>query len=574
MKKVVVYIVALLLPCLVRAQVSMHVGYTNFKLTVTANIAKGYFVYAANDSANGLTKLNVSAEGLQFNSAGIAAKRYDQLFKKPYPVYTGNVVFMATVEGNVPASVKITLKGFAATDTSFVPVEETEEIVLDSAKANASVIQLPGVDLQHPLSDCGQQQANTKSLWTVFLLGLAGGLIALLTPCVFPMLPLTVSFFIKHQKPANGILYGSFIFLIYVLASVPFHIVGTTNPQIFNTISTNVWVNLAFFIIFVLFALSFFGLFEITLPASMGNVGNRGGIFFMALTLVVVSFSCTGPLLGTLLAGVASNGAWALTCGAAGFGLALGLPFGLFAVFPHWLQKLPKSGGWLDTVKKILAFIELAFAFKFLSNADLIGQWGLLKREVFVAIWILILLALAIYMVMSHKTGLQIGSIVVLLFGAYVAMDYTGIDLPLLSGFPPPRSYSLSKGAEKVKPLVMNDFRAAVALAKQQHKPVMIDFTGWACVNCRKMEEHVWTKPSVAATINDKYVLVSLYVDDKTDGEKWAAFEAKHFGQVSQPLYVLLSPDGKLLNHPVGYTPDEKEYKEWLQCGLQAFDNN
>lgn len=411
-------------------------------------------------------------------------------------------------------------------------------------------------------------------MWAVFFLGLAGGLIALFTPCVFPMIPLTVSYFLKHQKPVNGLLYGTFIFLIYVLASVPFHIVGSTNPQIFNAISTNEWVNLAFFIIFVLFALSFFGLFDIPLPASFSNAGNRGGIFFMALTLVVVSFSCTGPLLGTLLAGVASNGAWALTVGAAGFGLALGLPFGLFAMFPHWLNKMPKSGGWLATVKKILAFIELAFAFKFLSNADLIAQWGLLKREVFVAIWIIILLALAVYLLLTHKTALQIASVVVLLFGVYVAMDYTGIDLPLLSGFPPPRSYSLSKGKEKVKPVVMNDFQAALALARKQDKPVMIDFTGWACVNCRKMEEHVWVKPAVAATINDKYVLVSLYVDDKKDGEKWAAFEAKHFGQVSQPLYVLITPDGKLLNHPVGYTPDEKDYNDWLECGLQAFKDN
>lgn len=583
MKQWIFYIAMCFLPVALQAQVIMQTSYAAMgkdgqapgKLTVTADIAPGYFVYADNDTANGLTALSVAAEGLRFSEEGaVASKRYDKLFNKAYRVYSGHVAFTAALKGEVPAAVTITLKSFAATDTSFIPIELTKEMVLDSAKANAAVIQLPNVNLQHPLSDCGQHQANTKSLWAVFLLGLAGGFIALLTPCVFPMIPLTVSYFTKHQKPVNGLLYGGFIFLIYVLASVPFHIVGTTNPQIFNAISTNVWVNLAFFVIFVLFALSFFGLFEITLPASLGNVGNKGGIFFMALTLVVVSFSCTGPLLGTLLAGVASNGAWALTAGAAGFGLALGLPFGLFAVFPHWLQKLPKSGGWLGTVKKILAFIELAFAFKFLSNADLIGQWGLLKREVFVAVWIIILLALAVFLLLTHKTGLQVASIFVLLFGAYVAMDYAGIDLPLLSGFPPPRSYSFSKGAEKVKPAVMNDFQAAVVLAKQQHKPVMIDFTGWACVNCRKMEEHVWTKPSVAATINKNYVLVSLYVDDKKDGPRWADFEAKHFGQLSQPLYVLLSPDGRLLNHPVGYTADEKDYSDWLQCGLDAFKNN
>ncbi len=314
------------------------------------------------------------------------------------------------------------------------------------------------------------------------------------------------------------------------------------------------------------------------------------GIFFMALTLCYrFLFHCTGPILGSLLVGslTANGGAWQLTSGMAGFGLALALPFGLFAVFPNWLKKLPKSGGWLNTVKKVLAFLELALAFKFLSNADLVQHWGILKREVFIAIWIFISGSLTIYLLYNGKT---LFGLLTLLFTIYLLPGLSNsryANLRLLSGFPPPLTYSLYEKQEKLKAHVINDFGLALKLSRQQHKPILVDFTGWACVNCRKMEEQVWTNPEIAELIRDKFILVSLYVDDRnklpllerftyktkdilTVGDKWATFQSENFAQVTQPLYVILNPDEELLNLPVGYTPDTKNYRHWLLCGLNA----
>jgi thiol:disulfide interchange protein DsbD len=453
----------------------------------------------------------------------------------------------------------------------------------------------------------------------VFLLGLGGGFIALLTPCVFPMMPVTVSFFTnraanKNQSVKNGILYGFFIFLIYVLASLPFHLIANVQPEIFNNISTNAWLNIFFFIVFIIFAISFFGYFEITLPAgiagkadSKSGLSSVSGIFFMALTLVIVSFSCTGVILGTLLVGTASDGAWSLTAGMAGFGTALALPFALFAIFPNWLKSLPKSGGWLDTVKKILAFVELALAFKFLSNADLVEHWGLLKREIFIGIWLLITLGLAAYLwgwlKLPHDykeqkiaVGRKVLSAFVLLFAIYLVPGLTNTayaNLKLLSGFPPPLSYSIYHKNKGVEAIAVNDFDKALQLSKAQNKPILIDFTGWACVNCRKMEEQVWTQPEISSLINENFILVSLYVDDRkklpanerftykpasgnekdiiTVGDKWATFQSENFAQVTQPLYAVISAYGRLMTHPVGYTPDAKKYQDWLNCGLKAY---
>jgi thiol:disulfide interchange protein DsbD len=429
------------------------------------------------------------------------------------------------------------------------------------------------------------------------------------------MVPLTVSFFTKKtgesKGAANAILYGFFIFLIYVSFSIPFHLIGKVNPTIYNDISTNIWLNLGFFIIFIVFAISFFGYFEITLPSGLANKANARqssnllGIFFMALTLAIVSFSCTGPILGTLLVGTASEGAWPLTAGLAGFGLALGLPFALFAMFPAWLQSLPKSGGWLNTVKVVLGFVELALALKFLSNADLVAHWGILPREVFFGIWILIGAGLFAYLIgwlkFPHDDPAQKISLMrkgfallVLAFTIYLLPGVTNTkmaNLSIVSGFPPPHCYSLfSSPVNCEKPLT--DYDEALALAKKTGKPIMIDFTGWACVNCRKMEENVWPDARVKELM-EKYILVSLYVDDKeklpisrqfvfqgkdslgkriiTVGDKWSAFQAENFNASSQPWYVLLSPDEKLLTPPVGYTPDKEVYASWLECGLDAF---
>ncbi|HTQ28349.1 MAG TPA: cytochrome c biogenesis protein CcdA, partial [Puia sp.] len=452
-----------------------------------------------------------------------------------------------------------------------------------------------------------------------------GGLIALLTPCVFPMIPLTVSFFTKRSGDGQrgkfqALLYGFFIFMIYVLLSLPFYFLDSLNPEILNNISTNVWLNVIFFIVFIVFALSFFGLFEITLPSGISNsigarsgVGSLAGIFFMALTLALVSFSCTGPILGSLLAGSLSSNAGAiqLTSGMAGFGFALALPFALFALFPGWLNTLPRSGGWLNSVKIVLGFLELALAVKFLSNADLVEHWGLLKREVFLGIWIVtgFLLVLYLFGILKFRHDpppKKLGAfrvIVALLCLSFTLYLVPGVfktkhaNLSLISGFPPPLSYSLY-GAELIRLCgvesnLRNDYQKALQLAREQHKPVLIDFTGWACVNCRKMEENVWTDPAVKKLIEENFILVSLYVDDrkslpedqqfifvthdgnrkaiKTVGDEFATLQSENFVNASQPLYVILSPDEKLMTYPVGYTPNPAEYAAWLRCGLDAF---
>ena len=431
------------------------------------------------------------------------------------------------------------------------------------------------------------------------------------------MIPLTVSFFTKQSKTRkkgvfNAILYGFFILLIYVLLSIPFHFLDNIDPEILNTISTNVWLNVVFFVIFVIFAFSFFGFYEITLPASWGNkmdnasnVGGIIGIFFMALTLAIVSFSCTGPILGSLLAGsLSSGGAMQLTLGMAGFGLSLALPFVLFALFPSWLNSLPKSGGWMTTAKVFLGFLELAFALKFLSNADLVQHWGLLKREVFVGLWLLLFALLTLYLfgfirfphdeprkpLKQYSKGRLLIGVLSAAFSVYLLLGLFGKNsLRLLSGFPPPESYAFFHKEQKSEQVVFKDYYEGMAYAKAHNMPVMLDFTGWACVNCRKMEEHVWTDPEVKKLMQ-QYVLISLYVDDKeelpkdkqfdfkhrngrveyikTIGDKWATFQEVNFSSASQPYYVLLSPDTELLSTPVQYV-DVETYKEWLKKGVK-----
>ncbi len=463
-----------------------------------------------------------------------------------------------------------------------------------------------------------------KSSFMIFLLGFLGGLIALLTPCVFPMIPLTVSFFTKSagnsQKGIrNSIMYGFFIFLIYFLLSLPFHVLDSLDPEILNNISTNVTLNIIFFIIFVAFAFSFFGYFELTLPASWSNaldskankIGGLIGIFFMALTLTIVSFSCTGPILGTLLGSslTADGGAMQLTIGMSGFGLALALPFTLFAMFPKWLNSLPKSGGWLNTVKVVLGFIELALALKFLSNADLVEHWGILKRELFIGIWIVIGIGLALYLFgkikFPHDGPLQklskgrIGvGLLTIAFVIYLIPGLTNTkaaNLKLLSGFPPPLFYSYYDKASEC-PLGLNcykDLEEGIQAAKAQNKPIMLDFTGWACVNCRKMEEQVWSKTKVYDILMNDYIIISLYVDDRkklsenqqfdylkptgsvkkirTIGDKWATLQTINFQNNSQPFYVLVNSEMEMLNKTTAYTPNVDEYYYWLKTGLENF---
>lgn len=472
------------------------------------------------------------------------------------------------------------------------------------------------INLVKAFTDCGVGEAadstKGKSLWAILLLGFLGGLAALLTPCVFPMIPLTVSFFTKQSGSkakglTNAIIYGLSIIVIYV--SLGYFVTVAFGPDALNAMSTKPIFNLAFFVLFVVFAISFFGYFEITLPSwlinksdSASEKGGLIGIFFMAFTLALVSFSCTGPIIGSLLVDAAINGETiGPVAGMFGFSLALALPFFLFALFPSWLTSLPKSGGWLNTVKVVLGFIELIFALKFLSNADLVPQWGLLKREVFLVIWIALLLGLAAYLFglikFPHdspvkklglpRIGLGLTSIVMAL---YLVPGIFCQNLPLASGFPPPLFYSYGCHSD-AELHGIQDYEEGIVQAVDANKPILVDFTGWACVNCRKMEENVW--PEVADVIGD-YTLVSLYVDQNTDleedrdagvvvqvngkkrqlhtvGNRWSYFQNKCFMTNTQPYYALVTPKGELLAQPVGYTPDVKTYHDWLQQGLDEY---
>ena len=492
--------------------------------------------------------------------------------------------------------------------------EDVNSLIIEDS--NPLILDLKNTDLLESYST--SENLSSNPYLNLLILGFLGGLLALLTPCVFPMIPLTVSFFTNKgsNSSLNAFIYGSFIILIYISLSIPFHFIDSLDPEILNSISTNATLNVLFFIVFVVFAFSFFGFYEITIPSSWINsidsksnsIGGFIGIFFMALTLVLVSFSCTGPILGSLLVGSISSqgGAMQLTIGMLGFGIALALPFTLFALFPKLLNSLPKSGRWMNTFKVILGFLELGFAFKFLSNADLVEHWGLIKREIFIGIWVVISLLLFLYLIGVFKFPHESKSvnrskfnIVLSLFFLSFAIYLSPALLPdgsnkakLLSGFTPPSFYSVYPKTSDC-PLgfqCFKDFESGLEFAKANNKPILLDFTGWACVNCRRIEENVWTEPEIFNLINDNYVLISLYVDDRkelkedekitlkyksgktkeitTIGEKSATFQALNFKSASQPFYVLLDTDLKILNSPIQYTSKEV-YKAWLEEGLQ-----
>ena len=478
-----------------------------------------------------------------------------------------------------------------------------------------------------------KEKKTDRSLIGIFILAFFGGFAALLTPCVFPMIPMTVSFFTKQSKTrakgiTNALLYGLAIILLYV--ALGFGVTVVFGADALNAMSTNVWFNVAFFLLLVIFAISFFGAFEITLPSSFINKvdknADRGGligIFFMAFTLALVSFSCTGPIIGTLLVEAAYvGGTTGPLVGMFGFSLALALPFALFAAFPGWLNTLPQSGGWLNSVKVILGFLELALAFKFLSNADLVLQLGIITREVFIAIWIGVFLIMAFYLFgafrLPHDSKLDHLSVGRLLFGIvtvifviYLIPGMWGAPLKIISGFPPPSNYAespmgvgggsaasdelLPEGAELVVHGLVafkNEYEAGLEYAKKVNKPVMIDFTGHACVNCRKMEEQVWSEPEVLKRLKNEVVLISLYVDYKkelpeeeqvevtigsktrtlkTVGNKWSHFQASRYQSNSQPQYVLMDHNEENLVEPMAYDLDVDNYVDWLDRGISAF---
>lgn len=484
----------------------------------------------------------------------------------------------------------------------------------------------------------GGEKKETRSLWTIFFLAFASGFAALLTPCVFPMIPMTVSFFTKQSKSKaqgikNAIIFGVSIILIYI-------ILGTVVTAVFgsdalNAMSTNFWFNLIFFILLVVFAVSFMGAFEIRLPNSWLNKADQAsdkggmiGIFFMALALALVSFSCTGPIVGTLLVESATIGGMGPFVGMFGFSFALALPFTLFAAFPGWMNTLPKSGGWLNTVKVFLGFLELALAFKFLSNADLVIQAHFLEREMFLAIWIGVFAVLAMYLFgmfsLPHDSPLEqlsvgramLGTSVVI-FIIYLIPGLWGAPLKVISGFPPPMSYSESPmgfgggGGTSVSHgdeangdmhlgehgiMLFHDYDKGVAYAKEVGKPVLLDFTGYACVNCRRMEATVWGEPEVLGTLKNDVVMISLYVDDKTElpkeeqvtvnitdditrdlvtyGNKWSHLQATRYETNSQPYYRMLGPNEEDLTNGSADYQDHREpavFKKWLDEGLKLY---
>jgi thiol:disulfide interchange protein DsbD len=477
------------------------------------------------------------------------------------------------------------------------------------------------------------KEKTRKSLWATFLLSFLGGFAALLTPCVFPMIPMTVSFFTKQSKSrskgiTNGIIYGLSIIFMYVVLG--FAVTKAFGPDALNALSTNVWFNIIFFLLLVVFAISFFGAFEIVLPSSWVNAADKNaerggiiGIFFMAFTLALVSFSCTGPIIGTALVEAAVHGGTAGPLVAMfGFSLALAFPFAFFAAFPGYLNSLPKSGGWLNSVKVVLGFLELALAFKFLSNADLVTQSHLLEREVFLAIWIVIFGLMGLYLLgklrLPHDSPMDYISvprllmgIVVMSFVVYMIPGLWGAPLKLISGFPPPMQYSESptgfgggRGVAAAKEHgpegthlgpqgipTFHEFDLARDYARKVGKPLMVDFTGHACVNCRKMEDGVWSDARVKEIMTNDIVLVSLYVDEKTPlpeeeqyvsettgkkirtvGNKWSDFQAKVYGTNSQPYYIILDDEGyDPLNGSAAYDPNIQLFIDWLTEGINAY---
>ena len=482
-----------------------------------------------------------------------------------------------------------------------------------------------------------KNKKSKDSLWVIFIKGFGGGLIALLTPCVFPMIPMTVTFFTKRSKTrakgiANALLYGFSIIFIYVALGLM--VTAALGPSGLNDLSTNVWMNLIFFAIFIFFAISFLGAFELRLPSSWVNKADSNadkggliGIFFMAFTLSLVSFSCTGPIIGSLLVESAADGAMlAPAIGMGGFAVALALPFALFAVFPGWLNSLPQSGGWLNSVKVVLGLLELALAMKFLSGVDLAYHWGILTRELFVAIWTVIFFIIGFYLLgkikFSHDSNVEkltvtrfMFALSAFVFGLYLLPGMWGAPLQLIDGVAPPRTHSEDNfsfvrgegsSSTSVKSahfdafkkymhpvsdgsiMVFHELEKAKELAKLEGKNILLDFTGHNCANCRRTESKIWLDPAIKPLLQDSLIIVSLYVDDRsplpvseqkyskalqakmtTVGMKWSDYEINHYNQITQPLYVLIDADGNDISSPMGYESDVNTYRQFLMKGIK-----
>lgn len=520
--------------------------------------------------------------------------------------------------GNLPASVTVSTD---AKDVQIATTESTDTIATANTDSisQAQTTDSQKSDLWTPVIEevkafGAAGDTSNRSLLYIFGAGFIGGLIALMTPCVWPMIPMTVSFFLKRNKKNRGkaikdaIIYGLSIIVIYVLLGLL--VTAIFGASALNDLSTSALFNLIFFGLLVFFAISFLGAFELVLPASWTNkIDSKAdsttgiiSIFFMAFTLALVSFSCTGPIIGTLLVDAASSGdVIAPAVGMFAFAFALSIPFALFAIFPSLLESMPKSGGWLNSVKVVLGFLELALALKFLSVADLAYKWGILDREVFLVLWIIIFALLGLYLLgklkFAHDSDLKYVSvprlfmaIISLSFALYLVPGLWGAPLKSVSAFTPPlftQDFNLYDGAVHAK---FDDYEAGMEYAKKNNKPVMIDFSGFGCVNCRKMEASVWTDPRVKHSLENDYVLITLMVDDKeklpevievqengkttklkTIGDKWSYLQRHKFGTNSQPYYVLLDNAGTPIGPSYAYDEDVEKYLNFLKIGVDNY---
>ncbi|MFI8606331.1 cytochrome c biogenesis protein CcdA [Cellulophaga baltica] len=616
-----------------------------YKLIAKASIEPGWHLYSQNVPDNGpiaTTFMFDDADGafkLKGNTTEEEGHKVDDpIFGMEIKFFEKTATFEQIVEvAGDKATLNATVEFMVCDDSRCLPPTEVDLQFNLFDKNTSPKVASSNTQKDSAISNTSDSKSSSKNgLWGIFFIAFFSGFAALLTPCVFPMIPMTVSFFTKQSKTKaagikNAIIYGLSIIVIYVLLGILVSLIFGADAL--NALSTNVWFNIIFFILLLVFATSFLGAFEIMLPNSWANKvdsqADRGGligIFFMALALAIVSFSCTGPIVGTLLVEAAAGGSQVgPIIGMLGFSLAIALPFALFAAFPGWLNSLPKSGGWLNTVKVVLGFLELALAFKFLSNADLVLQLHWLEREVFIAIWIAIFGALAFYLFgkiqlphdspLTHISVGRLGlGLLVMSFTIYMIPGLWGAPLNFISAFPPPQHYSESpygvgftqlgsasanhetipEGAHLMPPhdiLAFNDYDKGLAYAKKVGKPVMIDFTGHACVNCRKMEQNVWVKPQVLEKLKNDVILISLYVDDKRPllesevvdsklkpgkklkyiGQKWSELQTIKYKANTQPMYVLMDHNEENLIDPVAYTPDIEEYNTWLKKGISNF---
>ena len=617
------------------------------EIIFTGKIDAGWHVYSTDLSGGPIpaTFNKVKMEGVEtvgkLKPRGNEQKKFDKLFDMDVRYFEGTATFVQKVKFTKekyvidcyleygtcndemcmpPSSVEFKKEGSLTPNPS--PLERgTAEVPKDTTTTDSISNSQLQPDLWHPVTKELQALDKTPSpfgeRWgeaAIFLAGLLGGFLALLTPCVWPIIPMTVSFFLKRNKERSkaireALTYGLSIIVIYVLLGLLVTLLFGANAL--NALSTNAWFNIFFALLLIVFAASFFGAFELTLPASWSTKIDEKSerttgllsIFLMAFTLVLVSFSCTGPIIGFLLVAVSTQGnILGPTLGMLGFSIGLAIPFALFALFPSLLKSAPKSGGWMNTIKVVLGFIELAFALKFLSVADLAYGWRLLDREVFLAIWIALFGLLGTYLMgwlrfphdePAHRSNVPqfFLGLLSFTFTIYMIPGLWGAPLKAISAFTPPmytQDYKIIQTT--VVEASFKDYEQGMAFAKEQHKPVIIDFTGFGCVNCRKMEAAVWTDEEVARRLTQDYVLISLYVDDKTPlaqpievevngqkrtlrtiGDKWSHFQAVKFGANTQPFYVLLDEEGKPLGPSRSYDENIQEYINWLDAGLTKY---